>query len=50
MKTSYIFGAIAACGILGALIGHRAAKTALLLVSALLAVYGLLRVLGLVHW
>ena len=46
MKTTYIFGAILACSIVGTLVGSRSAKTALLLVSGLLAVYGLVRILG----
>ena len=33
MKTSYIFGAILACSVAGTLVGARATKTALLVVS-----------------
>jgi hypothetical protein len=46
MKTSYIFGAILACGVIGTLVGSRATKTALLVVSAILSAYGLFRLLG----
>ncbi|MES2361724.1 MAG: hypothetical protein V4646_07965 [Pseudomonadota bacterium] len=46
MKTTYIFGAILACSVIGALIGARAAKTALLVATALLSLYGLFRLLG----
>jgi len=46
MKTSYIFGAILACNIVGALVGARSTKTALLVVSGMLSVYGLARLLG----
>jgi hypothetical protein len=46
MKTTYILGAILACSVIGALIGNRGAKTALLVASALLSLYGLFRLLG----
>ncbi|MBK6295741.1 MAG: hypothetical protein IPO19_14895 [Rhodoferax sp.] len=46
MKTSYIFGAILACSVAGTLVGARATKTALLVVSGLLSAYGLFRLLG----
>ena len=46
MKTTYILGAILACSVTGTLVGARSAKTALLLVSAILAIYGLVRLLG----
>lgn len=46
MKTSYIFGAILLCSIVGTLIGARATKTALLVVSGALSAYGLFRILG----
>jgi hypothetical protein len=46
MKQTYIFGAILACSAIGTLTGARAAKTALLVVSGLLAAYGLFRLLG----
>jgi hypothetical protein len=46
MKTTYILGAILATNIVGALIGARNTKTALLLVSAALSAYGLFRILG----
>ena len=46
MKTSYIFGAILGLGILGILVGARAAKNACLLATAAFALYGLVRLLG----
>lgn len=46
MKTSYIFGAILACSLAGTLIGARASKTALLVVTGVLSGYGLFRILG----
>jgi hypothetical protein len=46
MKLTYIFGAILACSIIGTLIGSRAAKTAFLVISAILSLYGLFRLLG----
>ena len=46
MKTSYIFGAILACSVIGALVGARAAKTGFLALTALLSLYGLFRLLG----
>jgi hypothetical protein len=46
MKTSYIFGAILACSLIGTLVGARTTKTALLVVSGALSVYGLARLLG----
>lgn len=46
MKTTYILGAILICSVIGALVGARATKTALLLLCGLLSVYGLVRLLG----
>jgi hypothetical protein len=46
MKTTYIFGAILACSIIGALVGARNTKTVFLLLSAILAAYGLFRLLA----
>lgn len=46
MKTTYIFGAILACSIIGALVGARSVKTGLLVTSGLLSLYGLFRLLG----
>jgi len=46
MKTTYILGAILACSVTGTLVGARATKTALLVVSGILALYGLARLLG----
>ncbi|ABE46064.1 hypothetical protein Bpro_4172 [Polaromonas sp. JS666] len=46
MKTTYILGAILACSVTGTLVGARSAKTALLVVSAVLSLYGLVRLLG----
>jgi hypothetical protein len=46
MKTSYIFGAILASNVIGILVGGRSAKTALMVVSGVLAAYGLFRLLG----
>lgn len=46
MKTTYIFGAILACSVTGTLAGARAAKTALLVLTGILSLYGLIRLLG----
>ncbi|WP_168173504.1 hypothetical protein [Polaromonas sp. A23] len=46
MKTSYIFGAILACSVIGTLVGARTAKTALLVLCGILSIYGLVRILG----
>jgi hypothetical protein len=46
MKTTYIFGAILACSVIGALVGARAARTVLFLISGLLSGYGLYRLLA----
>lgn len=46
MKTTYIFGAILACSVMGTLAGARAAKTALLVLTGILSIYGLIRLLG----
>lgn len=46
MKTTYILGAILACSVTGALVSARSTKTALLVVTTLLSVYGLVRLLG----
>lgn len=46
MKTSYLFGAILLCSIIGTLVGARSARTALLVTSGVLSAYGLFRMLG----
>lgn len=46
MKTIYIFGAILLCNVLAIAVSGRGTKTALTGVSAALAVYGLVRILG----
>ncbi|HEX2009358.1 MAG TPA: hypothetical protein VJN44_00350 [Roseateles sp.] len=46
MKTIYVFGAILACSVVGALIGSRSMKTVLLVGSGGLSLYGLFRLLG----
>ena len=46
MKTTYIFGAILICSIVGTLVGARATKTVLLVASGVLSAYGLFRILG----
>jgi hypothetical protein len=46
MKTTYIFAAILICSVIGALLGDRAAKTAMLITSGFFAAYGLIRFLG----
>lgn len=46
MKTLYIFGAILACNTLAVVVGARSTKTALAGVSAALAVYGVVRIIG----
>jgi hypothetical protein len=46
MKLIYIFGAVLACNIIAILVGNRATKTALAGVSAVLAGYGIVRLLG----
>ena len=46
MKTSYIFGAILLCSLMGAVVGARGTKTALLVATGLLSAYGLVRILG----
>jgi len=46
MKTTYILGAILACSVTGTLVSSRATKTALLVVSGILSIYGLARILG----
>ena len=45
MKTSYLFGAILASGVLGIVIGNRSTKTALLAICSGVAFYGLIRLL-----
>ncbi len=45
MKTTYIYAGILACSVIGILLGNRTAKTALLVVSGVLAGYGLVRIL-----
>lgn len=46
MKSSYLFAAILACSAIGAVIGSRGTKSALAVVSAALALYGLVRLIG----
>ena len=46
MKTTYIFGAILACSIVGALVGARASKTGLFVATGIFSAYGLFRILG----
>ncbi|MBK6321830.1 hypothetical protein [Candidatus Aalborgicola defluviihabitans] len=46
MKTTYIFGAILACSLVGTLVGARGTKAAMLVVSGPLSVYGMARLLG----
>ncbi|MET0519633.1 MAG: hypothetical protein ABW005_12480 [Burkholderiaceae bacterium] len=46
MKTTYVFAAILACSAVGLLVGGRGAKTALLLASGALSLYGLIRLIG----
>ncbi len=46
MKTTYIFAAILVCSVIGALVPTRMVKTLLLVISGVLAGYGLLRLLG----
>jgi hypothetical protein len=46
MKTTYILGAILVCSVIGTLVGARSMKTALLVVSGILSLYGLARLLG----
>lgn len=46
MKTTYILGAILACSVIGTLVGARSAKTAFLVLSGVLSLYGLVRLLG----
>ncbi len=46
MKATYIYGGILACSVIGVLLGNRSAKTALMVVSGVLAAYGLFRILG----
>ena len=46
MKTTYILGAILACSITGTLVSARSTKTALLVVTGVLSLYGLVRILG----
>jgi hypothetical protein len=46
MKTTYLFGAILVCSVVGAMVPTRTAKTLLLVISGLLAAYGLVRLLG----
>lgn len=45
MKTSYLFGAILAFSVIGMLVGARSAKTAMFILCAVIAAYGLLRIL-----
>ena len=46
MKTLHIFGAILLCNVLAIAVAGRGTKTALAGVSAALAAYGLVRILG----
>jgi len=46
MKTTYILAAILVCSILGTLLPTRTAKTILLVITGILAAYGLFRLLG----
>jgi hypothetical protein len=46
MKFSYLFAAILACNAIGAVTGGRGTKSALAVVSAALALYGLIRIVG----
>ena len=46
MKTTYILGAILACSVIGTLVGGRGVKTGMLVLTALLSLYGLFRLLG----
>lgn len=46
MKTTYIFFAILACSVIGALVGARSAKTMLLVLSGVLSTFGLVRLLA----
>jgi hypothetical protein len=46
MKTTYILAAILACSTVGAISGGRALKTSLAVASGVLALYGLIRMLG----
>lgn len=46
MKTTYLLGTILICSITGTLVSARSTKTALLVVTGVLSVYGLVRILG----
>jgi hypothetical protein len=46
MKLIYIFGAILICSLLGALVANRAMKTALLVATGALSLYGIFRLVG----
>ena len=46
MKTSYILVAILASNVMGMLVGGRTAKNGFMVVSCVLAGYGLVRILG----
>lgn len=46
MKTTYIFAAILVTSVIGTLVPARSTKTILLVISAVLAAYGLVRLLG----
>ena len=46
MKTIYIFAAILACSVIGAVVPGRSMKTAMLVLAGVLALYGLFRMLG----
>lgn len=45
IPNSYLFGAILALSLLGLVIGARTAKSAMLIMCAVIAAYGLLRIL-----
>ncbi len=46
MKLIYIFGAILICSLLGSLVANRAMKTALLVATGALSLYGIFRLVG----
>ena len=46
MKTTYLFIAILACSILGAMVKDRGVKTALFVTTGVLSLYGLFRLIG----
>ena len=46
MKTTYLFIAILACSVLGAMVKDRGVKTALFVTTGVLSLYGLFRLIG----